>query len=82
MNGIITHHNARAEIDAEPAGKIGSARATKTPKTNEGESGVSRRSKGGPRTATVMTPSFPTFSIALAMSSPIARSPLAEIVPT
>lgn len=33
-------------------------------------------------TATVMTPSFPTFSIALAISSPISRSPLAEIVAT
>mmetsp|Transcript_3507 Transcript_3507/g.11748 ORF Transcript_3507/g.11748 Transcript_3507/m.11748 type:complete len:238 (-) Transcript_3507:67-780(-) len=32
--------------------------------------------------ATVMTPSLPTFSIARAMRSPISRSPLAEIVPT
>jgi hypothetical protein len=32
--------------------------------------------------STVMTPSFPTFSIASAMMAPIARSPLAEIMPT
>ena len=32
--------------------------------------------------STVMTPSLPTFSIALAMISPISMSPLAEIVPT
>mmetsp|Transcript_14445 Transcript_14445/g.47426 ORF Transcript_14445/g.47426 Transcript_14445/m.47426 type:complete len:329 (+) Transcript_14445:629-1615(+) len=31
---------------------------------------------------TVMTPSLPTFSIARAMSSPISRSPFAEMVPT
>mmetsp|Transcript_6127 Transcript_6127/g.16989 ORF Transcript_6127/g.16989 Transcript_6127/m.16989 type:complete len:200 (-) Transcript_6127:367-966(-) len=31
---------------------------------------------------TVITPSLPTFSIALAMSSPMATSPLAEMVPT
>jgi hypothetical protein len=29
-----------------------------------------------------MTPSFPTFSIALAIKSPISHSPLAEIVAT
>jgi hypothetical protein len=29
-----------------------------------------------------MTPSLPTFSMARAMSSPISRSPLAEMVPT
>ena len=33
-------------------------------------------------TATVITPSFPTFSMALAIKSPISLSPLAEIVPT
>jgi hypothetical protein len=33
-------------------------------------------------TEQVITPSFPTFSIALAIKSPISRSPLAEIVPT
>lgn len=33
-------------------------------------------------TAIVMTPSLPTFSMAFAMSSPISRSPLADIVPT
>lgn len=33
-------------------------------------------------TATVMTPSLPTRSIARAMSWPISVSPLAEIVPT
>lgn len=33
-------------------------------------------------TTTVMTPSFPTFSIALASSSPISCSPFAEIVAT
>lgn len=33
-------------------------------------------------TDTVMTPSLPTFSMALAMSSPISRSPLAEMVAT
>jgi hypothetical protein len=33
-------------------------------------------------TATVMTPSFPTFSIALAIKSPISCSPFAEIVAT
>src|SRR5579883_1386455 len=32
--------------------------------------------------STVITPSLPTLSIALAMMSPIAASPLAEIVPT
>mmetsp|Transcript_3352 Transcript_3352/g.15497 ORF Transcript_3352/g.15497 Transcript_3352/m.15497 type:complete len:385 (-) Transcript_3352:353-1507(-) len=32
--------------------------------------------------ATVMTPSLPTFSMARAMRSPISRSPLAEMVPT
>src|SRR5881409_2130068 len=31
---------------------------------------------------TVMTPSFPTFSIASAIMSPIVRSPLADTVPT
>jgi hypothetical protein len=30
----------------------------------------------------VITPSFPTFSIALAISSPISLSPFADIVPT
>lgn len=38
--------------------------------------------RGGKRTATVMTPSLPTFSIARAMRSPISRSPLAEMVAT
>ncbi len=33
-------------------------------------------------TCTVMTPSLPTFSMALAISSPISLSPLAEMVPT
>jgi hypothetical protein len=33
-------------------------------------------------TCTVITPSLPTFSIALAMISPISTSPLAEIVAT
>ena len=32
--------------------------------------------------STVITPSFPTFSIASAIISPTALSPLAEIVPT
>ena len=32
--------------------------------------------------STVMTPSLPTFCIASAIMSPIARSPLAEMVPT
>src|ERR1700694_3509582 len=32
--------------------------------------------------STVMTPSLPTFCIALAIISPMSRSPLAEIVPT
>src|SRR5690606_10768550 len=32
--------------------------------------------------STVITPSLPTFCIALAIMSPISRSPLAEIVPT
>src|SRR5437870_4647376 len=32
--------------------------------------------------STVMTPSFPTFSIASAIKSPIARSPLADTMPT
>src|SRR6516225_5591583 len=32
--------------------------------------------------STVMTPSLPTFCMALAIISPISRSPLAEIVPT
>src|SRR5919109_2318078 len=32
--------------------------------------------------STVITPSLPTFSIALAIISPISRSPLAEMVPT
>ena len=33
-------------------------------------------------TTIVMTPSFPTFSIARPINSPISRSPLAEIVAT
>jgi hypothetical protein len=33
-------------------------------------------------TEIVMTPSLPTFSIALAISSPISLSPFADIVPT
>lgn len=33
-------------------------------------------------TEMVITPSLPTFSIALAISSPISRSPFADIVPT
>ena len=33
-------------------------------------------------TETVMTPSLPTRSIALAIKSPISFSPLAEMVPT
>lgn len=38
--------------------------------------------KHDPLTVTVIIPSFPTFSIARAISSPISRSPLAEIVAT
>ena len=43
---------------------------------------ANRQPGPGPLTDTVMTPSLPTFSMALAMSSPISRSPLAEMVAT
>jgi hypothetical protein len=38
--------------------------------------------RGSALTVTVITPCFPTFSIALAIISPISRSPFAEIVAT